>query len=80
LQVTSRALPNLEEDERLIPMLSGLSKAYIGQDYTSKKTPTGVVTADKIDEVKEDFFGHTMYSSCEGSSFTQAKLSTKNPI
>ena len=50
-QVTSRALPQLEEDQRLLPMLSSLSKRYLGQDYTNKKSNTGKITADMIDGV-----------------------------
>ncbi|XP_064626555.1 DNA primase large subunit-like [Lineus longissimus] len=66
LAVTSRALPNLEEDERLIPMLSGLSKAYIGEDYSNKKTPTGVVTADMIDELSKKSFPLCMQQLHQG--------------
>ena len=50
-QVTARALPNLEEDGRLLPMLNNLSKRYLGQDYDSKKIRTGEVTADMVDGV-----------------------------
>lgn len=53
-QVTCRALPHLEEDDRLLPMVCGLSKRYVGQDYTSKKTNVGQVTADMIDTVSDD--------------------------
>ena len=50
-QVTARALPHLEEDERLLPMLVGLSKRYLGADYSIKKNNVGQVTADMIDMV-----------------------------
>ena len=50
-QVTARALPHLEEDERLLPMLVGLSKRYLGSDYSVKKNNVGQVTADMIDMV-----------------------------
>eukprot|EP00126_Sphaerothecum_destruens_P001703 Sdes_comp15114_c0_seq1m3920 len=36
LMVTSKALPSLEEDERLLPMLVNLSRQYLGQDYSSQ--------------------------------------------
>jgi DNA primase large subunit len=49
--VTARALPHLEEDDRLLPMLCGLSKRYLGQDFNAKKTNVGQVTADMIDMV-----------------------------
>ncbi|KAI8787471.1 DNA primase large subunit, partial [Biomphalaria glabrata] len=49
LVVTSRALPNMEEDGRLLPMLCGLSKRYLGQDYGVKKQNVGVVTAEMIE-------------------------------
>ena len=32
-------------------MLSSLSKRYLGQDYTNKKSNTGKITADMIDGV-----------------------------
>lgn len=50
--MTSRALPQLEEDNRLLPMLSGLSKRYLGQDYSSKKSNVGKITAEMIDSVR----------------------------
>lgn len=39
LAMTSRALPQLEEDNRLLPMLSGLSKRYLGRT-TAQRSPT----------------------------------------
>ena len=50
-KVTCRSLPQLEEDDRLLPMLSGLSRRYLGQDYTNKKPLSGNITADMIDGV-----------------------------
>lgn len=49
--MTARALPHLEEDERLLPMLVNLSKRYLGSDYSIKKSNVGQVTADMIDMV-----------------------------
>ena len=49
--MTARALPHLEEDDRLLPMLVGLSKRYLGADYSVKKNNVGQVTADMIDMV-----------------------------
>ena len=37
LTATSKALPNLEEDSRLLPMLSNLSKQYLGNEYGAVK-------------------------------------------
>jgi hypothetical protein len=51
LAMTARALPHLEEDGRLLPMLCGLSRRYVGQDYGNKK-PVGEITADMIDMVR----------------------------
>lgn len=50
-QVTTRALPHLEEDGRLLPMLCGLSKRYLGQDFNAKKSNVGEITADMIETV-----------------------------
>ncbi|XP_062578501.1 DNA primase large subunit-like [Saccostrea cucullata] len=56
LALTSRALPQLEEDNRLLPMLSGLSKRYLGQDYSSKKSNMGKITAEMIDTLSKQSF------------------------
>lgn len=40
LAVTARGIPHLEEDDRLLPLLSNLSKQYLGEDY-GKKIPSG---------------------------------------
>ncbi|XP_050403414.1 DNA primase large subunit [Patella vulgata] len=56
LSQTSRALPHLEEDERLLPMLCGLSKRYLGQDYTNKKPSAGQITADMIEVLSKKSF------------------------
>ncbi|KAK3090826.1 hypothetical protein FSP39_014955, partial [Pinctada imbricata] len=56
LAMTSRALPHLEEDNRLLPMLSGLSKRYLGEDYGTKKNNAGQVTADMIDMLSRQSF------------------------
>ncbi len=50
--MTARTLPHLEEDDRLLPMLSSLSKRYLGEDYSKKKVTAGQVTADMLDMVK----------------------------
>ncbi|XP_060082049.1 DNA primase large subunit-like [Ylistrum balloti] len=56
LAVTCRALPHLEEDDRLLPMVCGLSKRYVGQDYTSKKTNVGQITADMVEMLSKQSF------------------------
>lgn len=56
LTVASRALPSMEEDGRLLPMLSGLSKRYLGQDYSVRKTNVGAITADMIDMLSKKSF------------------------
>ncbi|KAJ8306542.1 hypothetical protein KUTeg_017087 [Tegillarca granosa] len=56
LAITCRALPHLEEDDRLLPMLCGLSKRYIGEDYGNKKSTVGEITADMIDMLSKQSF------------------------
>ncbi|KAK2145558.1 hypothetical protein LSH36_673g00032 [Paralvinella palmiformis] len=56
LAVTCRSLPQLEEDDRLLPMLSGLSKRYLGQDYTNKKALSGNITVEMIDGLSKTSF------------------------
>jgi len=55
LAITARALPSMEEDGRLLPMLCGLSKRYLGQNYDVKQN-VGVVTADMIDTLSKKSF------------------------
>ena len=50
--MTSRIVPTLEEDNRLLPMLTNLSKRYLGTDYANKKATAGLITADMIDTVR----------------------------
>ncbi|BFZ00072.1 hypothetical protein BsWGS_03111 [Bradybaena similaris] len=56
LAITSRALPSMEEDGRLLPMLCGLSKRYLGQDYSVRHQNVGVVTADMIEMLSKKSF------------------------
>uniref|UniRef100_A0A0B6Z753 DNA primase large subunit n=2 Tax=Arion vulgaris TaxID=1028688 RepID=A0A0B6Z753_9EUPU len=56
LTVTARALPSMEEDGRLLPMLCGLSKRYLGQDYGARQQNVGAVTADMIDMLSKKSF------------------------
>ncbi|XP_077991437.1 DNA primase large subunit-like [Glandiceps talaboti] len=56
LAVTARAVPYLEEDSRLLPMLTSLSKQYLGQDYTSKKGPGEKISIDQIDSLSKKSF------------------------
>lgn len=49
LSVTSRSLPYLEEDTRVLPMLSALSKRYIGEDYGAREPLLDQVRADQVD-------------------------------
>ncbi|XP_074640778.1 DNA primase large subunit-like [Tubulanus polymorphus] len=66
LSVTARALPNLEEDNRLVPILNGLNKGYFGQDYTNKKSNTGEVTAAMVDELSKKSFPPCMQQVHQG--------------
>jgi hypothetical protein len=44
-------MPGLSEDLRIGPMLDGLSKRYLGDDYGNKTAAAGEVTVDMIDTV-----------------------------
>lgn len=56
LSVTSRSLPYLEEDTRVLPMLSALSKRYIGEDYGAREVLTDQVRADQVDSLAKTSF------------------------
>ena len=49
--MTSKILPNLDEDDRLIRMLSELDKRYTGADYTENNTDT--VRPEQIKPLKD---------------------------
>ncbi|XP_061425179.1 DNA primase large subunit isoform X3 [Lethenteron reissneri] len=48
LTITARLLPSVQEDERLQPLLTHLSKSYIGQDYSAPKH-AGQISLDQLD-------------------------------
>ena len=50
-KMTSRLVPTLEEDDRLVPLLRSMTNVYFGQDY-SKKAAAGTITAEMIDGVR----------------------------
>ena len=49
--MTSRAVANLAEEERLMPMLNNLSRQYLGPEYGVNRTSTERVTMDQVDAV-----------------------------
>ncbi|XP_054718625.1 LOW QUALITY PROTEIN: DNA primase large subunit-like [Uloborus diversus] len=57
LAVTCRALPQLDEDTRLINMLQTLHQRYIGTDYSNRKTEfVGDVSLEAIDSLSKTSF------------------------
>jgi len=50
-EVTSRAIPGLAEEERLMPVLGNLSRQYLGPEYGSHRASSERVTADQVDGV-----------------------------
>lgn len=56
LQMTARALPRLDEDDRLIPVLEHLSKGFVAPGYSSSGgTVSGQVTAAQIPSLLNHF-------------------------
>eukprot|EP01135_Chromosphaera_perkinsii_P005511 Nk52_evm60s352 gene=Nk52_evmTU60s352 len=49
LVTTSRVVPTMEEDDRLLPMLLNLSKQYLGSEYDTKSMVAGKITPSQID-------------------------------
>ncbi|XP_069742189.1 DNA primase large subunit isoform X2 [Narcine bancroftii] len=50
LALTSRSLPVVQSDERLQPLLSHLSCAYVGQDYSIQRN-VGTISLDQLDSL-----------------------------
>lgn len=57
LTATSKALPSLEEDTRLLPMLTNLSKQYLGSDYgNSGNKAIETITAAAVHQLAPESF------------------------
>lgn len=55
LALTARSLPVVHSDERLQPLLSHLSHAYVGQDYSIQRN-VGKISLDQIDSLSGKSF------------------------
>ncbi|XP_062318980.1 DNA primase large subunit [Osmerus eperlanus] len=55
LALTARSLPVVQSDERLQPLLSHLSHAYVGQDYSIQKN-IGKISLEQIDPLSSRSF------------------------
>ncbi|KAK9322697.1 eukaryotic and archaeal DNA primase, large subunit-domain-containing protein [Lipomyces orientalis] len=60
LEVTARALPRLDEDDRLLPILAHLSKGFVAPEYIPDNSTTGglghgVVRAAQVDSLVPHF-------------------------
>jgi len=53
VEVTSRAVANLAEEDRLMPMLNNLSRQYLGPDYGLHRASVERVTVDQVDAVSQ---------------------------
>ncbi|XP_070556107.1 DNA primase large subunit-like [Ptychodera flava] len=56
LALTARSVPYLEEDSRLLPLLTSLSRQYLGQEYTSKKGTGDKISIDQIESLSKKSF------------------------
>ncbi|KAF8978047.1 hypothetical protein BGZ46_006871, partial [Entomortierella lignicola] len=51
LEVTARALPRMEEDDRLMPVLNNINKQYLGREFTTSAI-AGEIQAHDVDNLK----------------------------
>ncbi|KAI7849928.1 DNA primase large subunit Spp2 [Circinella umbellata] len=51
LEATSKALPRMEEDERLKPILLNVEKQYIGKDYGASTASGASIRASDVDQL-----------------------------
>ncbi|KAG0166299.1 hypothetical protein DFQ28_007551 [Apophysomyces sp. BC1034] len=49
LEATSKALPRMEEDDRLKPILLNVEKQYVGKTYNDTENITGSIKAEDVD-------------------------------
>lgn len=61
LALTTKTLPNLEEDDRLVKMLAEMDKRYTGDDYSANNN-TDVVTAEMVRPLSAKSFPMCMKS------------------
>ena len=54
IALTAKILPNLDEDDRLIRMLSELDKRYTGADYTVDKNSKDTIKPEQIKPLKDN--------------------------
>lgn len=56
LESTARALPRMEEDDRLVPILNSVSKQYMSKSsYENNGTPVDHITAGDVDGLASHF-------------------------
>ncbi|CAO3660118.1 unnamed protein product [Umbelopsis vinacea] len=55
LEATAKALPRMDEDERLKPVLLNVEKQYTGKDYGDTTNVTGKVKASELDALSQHF-------------------------
>ncbi|KAG0329536.1 hypothetical protein BGZ99_001538 [Dissophora globulifera] len=51
LEVTGRALPRMDEDDRLMPVLNNINKQYLGREFTTSAI-AGEIQAQDVDTLK----------------------------
>ncbi|MCL4163175.1 UNVERIFIED_CONTAM: hypothetical protein GTU68_019629, partial [Idotea baltica] len=56
LSLVNRSLTHLDEDTRVIPLLTAISKSYIGEDFSRSGESEGVVTAGQVDHLAKTSF------------------------
>ncbi|RUP43267.1 DNA primase large subunit, partial [Jimgerdemannia flammicorona] len=56
LEVTAKALPRMDEDQRLMPVLNNINKQYAGNEYNAEgKGIAGKVSAEDVDSLVQHF-------------------------
>ncbi|EPY50669.1 DNA primase large subunit Spp2 [Schizosaccharomyces cryophilus OY26] len=55
LENTAKALPRLDEDDRLLPILNHLSKGFVAPELSVAAAKPGEVTADQVDSLVPHF-------------------------
>ena len=54
-QATAKALPRMDDDDRLKPLLNNISKQYLGKEYGNKDgdgSGIGNIAATDVDQVR----------------------------
>lgn len=68
-QRTAKALPRLDEDDRLVPILNHLSLGFTAPEYSASSAVAAMVNATNVDQVNPSYLMKLMPHCSWSSTF-----------